>query len=43
MEQVVPWGELVTLVKLAYAKGTSGPGRPPIPLERMPRIYFLQH
>ena len=43
MEQVVPWGELVALVKPAYAKGTSGPGRPPIPLERMLRIYFLQH
>jgi IS5 family transposase len=43
MEQVVPWGELVKLVKPVYAKGTSGPGRPPIPLERMLRIYFLQH
>ncbi len=43
MERVVPWAELVALVKPAYAKGTSGPGRPPIPLERMLRIYFLQH
>lgn len=43
MDRVVPWGELVALVKPAYAKGTSGPGRPPIPLERMLRIYFLQH
>lgn len=43
MDRVVPWGELVGLVKPAYAKGTSGPGRPPIPLERMLRIYFLQH
>jgi len=43
MEQVVPWGELVALVKPAYAKSTSGPGRPPIPLERMLRIHFLQH
>ena len=42
MDRVVPWGELVVLVKPAYAKGTSGPGRPPIPLERMLRIYFLQ-
>lgn len=43
MDRVVPWGELMALVKPAYAKGTSGPGRPPIPLERMLRIYFLQH
>lgn len=43
MDRVVPWGELVALLKPAYAKGTSGPGRPPIPLERMLRIYFLQH
>jgi len=43
MNRVVPWAQLVALVKPAYAKGTSGPGRPPIPLERMLRIYFLQH
>ena len=43
MDRVVPWSELVALVKPAYAKGTSGPGRPPIPIERMLRIYFLQH
>jgi IS5 family transposase len=43
MDRVVPWAELVALVKPAYAKGTIGPGRPPIPLERMLRIHFLQH
>ncbi|MGH7604654.1 MAG: IS5 family transposase [Gemmatimonadaceae bacterium] len=43
MDRVVPWAELVALVKPAYAQGTSGPGRPPIPLERMLRIHFLQH
>jgi IS5 family transposase len=43
MDQVMPWGELMALVKPVYAKGTSGPGRPPIPLERMLRIYCLQH
>ncbi len=43
MDRVVPWAQLCSLVKPAYAKGTSGPGRPPIPLERMLRIYFLQH
>ena len=43
MDRVVPWAQLCALVKPVYAKGTSGPGRPPIPLERMLRIYFLQH
>jgi len=43
MNRVVPWAQLVALVKPAYAKGTSGPGRPPIPLERMLRISCLQH
>jgi IS5 family transposase len=43
MERVMPWAELMVLVKPVYAKGTSGPGRPPIPLERMLRIYCLQH
>jgi transposase, IS5 family len=43
MERVVPWAELCTLVEPVYPKGTTGAGRPPIPLERMVRIYFLQH
>lgn len=30
---------MVGLVKPVYAKGTSGPGRPPVPLERMLRIH----
>jgi IS5 family transposase len=38
MDRVVPWAEVVALVKPAYANGTSGPGPPPIPLERMLRI-----
>ena len=41
MERVVPWGELCSLIEPVYPK--TGDGRPPIPLERMLRIYFLQH
>ena len=40
MELVVPWGELVGLIEPHYAD--SGKGRPPIGVERMLRIYFLQ-
>ena len=40
MEQVVPWTRLVALIEPHYPK--PGNGRPPIGLERMLRIYFLQ-
>lgn len=40
MEQVVPWVRLVALIEPHYPKGQRG--RPPIGLERMLRIYFLQ-
>jgi len=40
MEQVVPWGELCALVEPYYPK--PGNGRPPVGVERMLRIYFLQ-
>ena len=40
MEQVVPWARLVALVEPHYPKGERG--RPPVGLERMLRIYFLQ-
>ena len=40
MEQVVPWVRLVERVRPLYPKGERG--RPPIGLERMLRIYFLQ-
>src|SRR3989442_3380544 len=40
MEQVVPWGELCALVAPHYPK--PGKGRPPVGVERMLRIYFLQ-
>src|SRR5438093_4367824 len=40
MEQVVPWGELCALVAPHYPQ--PGNGRPPVGVERMLRIYFLQ-
>lgn len=40
MERVVPWAALVALVEPNYPK--PGNGRPPVGLERMLRIYFLQ-
>jgi IS5 family transposase len=41
MERVVPWRALCALIEPVYPK--PGNGRPPIGLERMLRIYFLQH
>jgi len=41
MEQVVPWAQLCQLIEPFYPK--AGNGRPPVGLERMLRIYFLQH
>jgi len=40
MDVVVPWSELVALIEPHYPK--AGNGRPPVGLERMLRIYFLQ-
>jgi transposase, IS5 family len=40
MEQVVPWARLVERLRPFYPKGERG--RPPIGLERMLRIHFLQ-
>lgn len=42
MNRVVPWRELVAVVEPHYPKASPGGGRPPVPLERMLRIYFLQ-
>jgi transposase, IS5 family len=41
MDQVVPWAGLCALIEPVYPK--PGNGRPPVGLERMLRIYFLQH
>lgn len=40
MEQVIPWAEMVQVIKDYYPK--AGNGRQPMPLERMLRIYFMQ-
>ena len=40
MEQVVPWKELNALIDPFYPK--AGKGHPPVGLERMLRIHFLQ-
>ena len=41
MDRVVPWGELCAVIEPFYPK--PGNGRPPLELERMLRIHFLQH
>ena len=42
MEQAVPWARLYALIEPKYPKGSAAGGRPPLPLERMFRIYCLQ-
>ena len=41
MERAVPWSALCALIEPVYPK--AGNGRPPVGLERMLRIYFLQN
>lgn len=41
MEQLVPWSELCAVIEPHYPK--AGKGRPPVGLERMLRMYFVQH
>ncbi|OHC77723.1 MAG: transposase [Rhodospirillales bacterium RIFCSPLOWO2_01_FULL_65_14] len=40
MNDVVPWADLCALIEPVYPK--AGDGRPPVGLERMLRVYFLQ-
>ena len=40
MDRVVPWALLCSLIQPVYPKGDQG--RPPVGVERMLRIYFLQ-
>jgi IS5 family transposase len=40
MNAVIPWARLVALIEPHYPK--AGDGRPPMGLEKMLRIYFLQ-
>ena len=42
MDRVIPWAELAAAVETVYPKVSEAGGRPPIPLERMLRVYFLQ-
>ena len=42
MDHVVPWARLCALIEPHYPKCSPGGGRPPLPLERMFRIYCLQ-
>ena len=41
METIVPWRALCTVIEPHYPK--PGNGRPPVGLERMLRMYFVQH
>jgi len=41
MNRIVPWAELCAVIEPHYPK--RGNGRPPIGLERMLRIHFVQH
>ncbi|MDB5744287.1 MAG: transposase, family [Polaromonas sp.] len=41
MQAIVPWSALCEVIELHYPK--AGNGRPPIGLERMLRIHFIQH
>ena len=41
MEAIVPWSALCEVIEPHYPK--AGNGRPPIGLERMLRIHFIQH
>ena len=42
MDRIIPWRELCKVIKPFYPK-PKGAGRPPVGLERMLRIHFLQH
>ena len=42
MDRVVPWPQLMAVVEPFYPKISEAGGRPPIPLQRMLRVYFLQ-
>jgi IS5 family transposase len=42
MDHVIPWGELAEVIEPFYPK-PDGAGRPPVGVERMLRIHFLQH
>ena len=43
MDAVVPWARLLALIAPHYPKVGPKGGRPPMPLETMLRVYFLQN
>ena len=42
MDRVVPWAAVCAVIEPHYPKVSPEGGRPPIPLERIVRIYFMQ-
>ena len=42
MDKIIPWRELSEVIEPFYPK-PEGAGRPPVGIERMLRIHFLQH
>ena len=42
MDKIIPWPELAAAVQTVYPKISENGGGPPIPVERMLRICFLQ-
>lgn len=43
MDAMVPWARLIGLIAPHYPKAGAKGGRPPMPLETMLRVYFLQN
>jgi len=43
MDAVVPWSRLLALIEPHHPKAGRKGGRPPMPLETMLRVYFLQN
>ena len=43
MDTVAPWGRLLALIAPDYPKAGPQGGRPPMPLETMLGVYFLQN
>ena len=43
MDAFVPWPRLLALIRPHYPDARPKDGRPPTPLEKMLRIYFLQN
>jgi len=42
MDRIIPWAQLAAVIEPFYPKGERA-GRPPIGIERMLRIHFVQH